>query len=146
MQESEYELARRGTLGGTAESVAKGRAQELYDKTLLDIANLGSAAENQARTADNSARLNAVRDINADVDSSTAISGALSQLESNAKAASETARGTQLGDVFAELGYLWNQYQTGKARTDATNAIRNIYGASTSPGALRPNYGTTYTG
>ncbi len=119
-----FELARRGHLGGSMELDQRDRSQQLFDEGLLSIANLGDQAANQARSSDEQARLHAIRDINADVDASTAIQGALSQIDLNASQAAAQGQGQVLGNVFQNLAYLYNMQRHNDAMNRAMQQRR----------------------
>lgn len=138
-----FELARRGQLGGSEEIDQNAQRQQLYDRRLLDIANLGDQAIANAQTADNTTRLNAVRDINAGVDANSAIQGALSQMQLNRNNATAQAEGANLGDAFANLAYLYNTRQNNDAITSALARYRSQFTPSSGAGSGSSYQGTT---
>lgn len=130
-RESRFELARRGQLGGSVDVDVNRDIRRLNDDRLLEIANLSQTAVTDARNKDTEARLSAIRDINADVDASSAIQGALNQRTISANQAIDYGKGQLLGDAFANLAYL---YGRGRDATQVQRARQNYGGFGPSSG------------
>lgn len=124
------ELARRGHIGGSQQVDQEAELRRLNDDALLDIANQANQARLNFRNDKSRALSNAVAQINADVDASTAINQALSQTNLAAQQAEETAKGQNLGDVFARLSYLYGLQQQGAGRRAAEQQYGQRFGAS----------------
>ena len=143
-RESKFELARRGQLGGSVAVDVGGDIRRLNDERLLDISNLAQSAVTDAKNNDNEARLNAARDINADVDASSSIASALNQRALSAGQAIDFGKGQAMGDAFANLAYLYGKVRDARA-TDA--ARRNYSGFGPSSGVpIGGNAGTITKG
>ncbi len=124
------ELARRGHIGGSQQVDQEAELRRLNDNALLDIGNQANQARLAFRNDKSRALSNAVAQINADVDASTAINQALSQTNLAAQQAEETAKGQNLGDVFARLSYLYGLQQQGAGRRAAEQQYGQRFGAS----------------
>lgn len=124
-RELKFELARRGHLGGSAEIDAVGDLTRLYQEGLLNAGTVADDAVRQTRAGDQNARAQAIRDITLDVDQNTALNNAVSQAQLASAQALDSARGQNLGDVFGNLGYL---YQQGQAKRERQRATTDYYG------------------
>lgn len=124
------ELARRGHIGGSQQVDQEAELRRLNDDALLDIGNQANQARLNFRSDRSRALSNAVAQINADVDASTAINQALSQTDLAARQAEETAKGENLGDVFSRLAYLYGIQQQGAGRRAAEQQYNQRFSAS----------------
>lgn len=139
-----FELIRRGHLGGSQEIDQTGENQRLYNKGIMQASSLADGARNQARSADQAAKAQAIRDINLDVDSGTAINNAIQQSQLASQQALDTARGQNVGDVLGSLAYLYDQSQTRRQRAAAVrdySAARGGVGAASSSAGQINRYG-----
>lgn len=137
-RELKFELSRRGQLGGSDDIDQNSELRRLYQKGTVRVGNLGNQARQDAIARDEQTRLNAIRDINADIEGGSVIQSALSQQALNANAASDYAQGQALGDQFANLSYLYGV----KRNADTSRQLLNRYNSARSSGASTPNYGT----
>ena len=75
------------------------------------------------------------------MDAQSAITGAVSQRALNADQATAFGKGQALGDVFAQLSYLYGQRRRA-ADVDAARRDSQGFTPSTGIGGGRPSYGT----
>lgn len=140
-RELKFELARRGHLGGSQELDNTADLTRLHNKGLLRASGIADTAVNQARAGDQAAKAAAIRDINLDVDSGSAIANAAAQSQIAAQNASDFARGQDVGDVFNSLGYLYQQGQQAKERKRAvTDYGRSRGGIAPGPASSASGY------
>lgn len=125
-RELTFELSRRGQLGSSDDLDQNLELDKLYSKGAVQIANRGLQARQDAQGRDEQTRLSAIRDINADIDGTSAIQSALIQQGQNAQAASDFAQGQQLGDQFQNLTYLYGL----KRNKDQSDTFLRNYGAA----------------
>ena len=138
-RETKFELARRGHLGGSQEIDATADLGRLYNDGRLGAGTIADRAVNNARSADQYARANAISSIYADVDANQAVNDALAQSGLNIQQAGDYARGENLGDVFGNFAYL---YQQGAKKNERQRATADYYGG----GGVRVPPASTYYG
>ena len=122
----EFHKARTGLFGSSQGIDLGNKFQQNYDRGLLDIANRADSAAAGMKSSDEQARLGLISKIVSGVDQGSAVSSALSQLQSNSESAINQAMTGRMANVFADLvnGFNTGQYNAGSA------AARNQYGSS----------------
>lgn len=124
-----FALLRSGNAGGGLDIDQNAMLRRTYDKGVLDAGNLGDAASNQARSADEASRLDLLSRIDAGMDQTSAMQGAAAQLRASGDAAIANARGQSLGNIFNDAGLLYQANEIGQGRQDARNWYnRGLYG------------------
>lgn len=133
-----FELARRGQIGGSVQVDQQGELRRLRDEALLEIANKGVAASNATRSANQAARLNAIRDISADVNAGSVRSSAIEGLKNSAANAYSEAVGNDVGRFFGDLVFL---YGVNQSRLGEEDARRRYFTGGGQPSISSPNTG-----
>lgn len=119
----DFQKARTGVAGSSQGIDMDTEFQKRYDRGLLDIGNRADSAAAGMRTSDEQARLGLISKITAGLDQGSAVSSALSQLQTNAENARNQAMAGRMANVFADLigGFNAGQGQAGM------NAARKQY-------------------
>lgn len=138
-RELRFALARAGLSGGSVDIDDNDKQNLAYDKGALTARSMGDEAAAKFRTADEASRLDIINQIQSGVDSGAAISSAQRGLELSADRANASARGNAIGNVFADIGLLYDVRNRDQGVADA----RKRYGEQF--GAFTPNT-STYSG
>ena len=109
-----FHLARQGQTGGSVDIDNRDTQNLAYDKGALQAKSMGDEAANKFRGSDESARLDVINQIQSGVDSGSAISSAQRGIELSADKADATARGNAIGNVFKDIGLLYDNDQYDK--------------------------------
>ena len=135
----DFQKARAGTAGSSQGIDMDTEFQKRYDRGLLDIANRSDSAYSGMKTADEQARLGLISKIVSGVDQGSAVSSALSQMQSNLENSRNEAMTGRMANVFADLigGYNTGQTIAGQ------NAAKQQYGSNL--GNYIPSVGDTGT-
>jgi hypothetical protein len=100
----DFALARKGLAGGSADVDLNRELQSDAAKGATNVYRSGVAAENQFRTADETARQNAINTILGGADAGTALQSATSALAQNARDIAGRDYGGAAGEAFSSLG------------------------------------------
>jgi len=109
-----FDLARRGTAGGSDEIHQRGELEDRYTRGATDVSDYADQAAASLRGADERAKLDLIRDAQAGLDTGSAERAALDALSVNMAGAQSAGRLGHLGDLFADLAY--NQRAGAEAR------------------------------
>lgn len=138
-RQMKFFLAGQGLSGGSSDIDQNAEIQRRYDTGLLDIGNRADAAGNDMRSNDERARLDLISRVRAGMDQGSAVSGALTTLDNNAKLSRDSALASTINNVFGDLG---NVYANSKLTQGMRNAqMQNPLGAWNTA----PSYGGTTT-
>lgn len=133
-----FALARGAQLGSSNEIDFNRELQDSVNEGNLSIVNLADSAVLDAKSRDESARLSAIRDINAGVDSDTAITGALNQINTNAENAEAFGTGSDIGNVFSDIALLYDQGRRSRAQGEAITAYNSARPKGSAGRSVRP--------
>jgi len=127
----EFQKARNGTYGSSQGIDLNTEYQKRYDRGLLDVANRADTASSSMRTNDEQARLGLISKVAAGIDQGSAVSSAMSQLQSNLDNSRNEAMTGRMGNVFSDLigGYTAGQTAAGiqQAKAQYGSALGNFY-------------------
>jgi hypothetical protein len=99
-----FSLARRGLRGGSVDVDSNNDLRRGYERGLLRIADRENGLRQQLRGQDEQTLQTLIGQINAGLDSQTALQAANQQLQGNVRDAERTAYATALGSLFAGAG------------------------------------------
>ena len=108
-RELKFALARRGLLGGSAQSDASGRLRERVSDTERDIGSRALVARNSAEASQQRLLDNLTAQAQADTDQSILLNQATSGQNAAVNSAVDTANAQQLPNVFQDVGSLFKQ-------------------------------------
>lgn len=114
-----FALARSGLFGGSADVDQQALEQRAYDRGVLDIGTQADTGVSDLRSQDEQSRLGLISQINAGVDAGSALSSARDQLSINAQRADAAARGQTIGNLFNNIGLLYDRQNQGAGVLDA---------------------------
>lgn len=138
-RELRFALSRAGLSGGSVDIDDNDKQDLAYDKGALTARSMGDESAAKFRTADEASRLDIINQIQSGVDSGAAISSAQRGLELSADRANASTRGNAIGNVFADIGLLYDVRQRDQGAVDARKRYAEQFGAFT------PNT-STYSG
>jgi hypothetical protein len=122
----DFQKARAGTAGSSQGIDLDTEFQKRYDRGLLEIGNRSDSAYSGMKTADEQARLGLISKIVSGVDQGSAVSSALSQMQSNLENSRNEAMTGRMANVFADLIGGYNNGQT----IAGQNAAKQQFGSS----------------
>ena len=140
----EFHKARTGLFGSSQGIDLGNKFQQNYDRGLLDIANRADSAASGMKSSDEQARLGLLGKITSGIDQGSAVSSALSQLQTNAENSKNQAMTGRMANVFADLvaGLNTGQYNAGAAaaKQQYGGNLGNYYPSATTgaSGTVRP--------
>lgn len=102
-----FALLRSGNSGGGLDIDQNNLLQRKMDQGIIDVTNMADAAALNARTSDEKARLDLLSRIDAGMDQGSAVQGAQSQLQTSADNALAQAKGSIIGNAFADAGLMY---------------------------------------
>jgi len=121
-REMRFRLARAGT-AGSSQAIDMGRDfTKANDRGLLDVANRADSAASNVRSSDEQSRLGLISKIVAGLDQGSAMSSALSQLQTNADIARQNSMAGRMENMFADLFGTYNNGQIASGVSDARRA------------------------
>ncbi len=129
-----FRLADAGQIGGSLQVDKESEFGRLHDRGLREIDDIGTASENAARQSDEQSRLDLLTRVDSGMDSSSAISAALSQLATGSQRQLDAAKGANVSDVFGNMGYLYQQDQVGQGRKAARDKYTALFDSAPTPG------------
>lgn len=115
-----FGLARRGLWGGSVAVDSQNRLLGQYERGLMDIENQRTQAIQRARAADEQSRLGFLQQLNAGVDSQSALTAANNTLMQNLRDAERTGYANQLGSWFSGLADAGTQGVRRRAKLPVT--------------------------
>lgn len=121
-REMRFRLARAGT-AGSSQAIDMGRDfTKANDRGLLDVANRADSAASNVRSSDEQSRLGLISKIVAGMDQGSAMSSALSQLQTNADIERQNSMAGRMENMFADLFGTYNNGQIASGVSDARRA------------------------
>ena len=140
IRELKFALARSGQTGGSLDIDKHALASRDYDNALIEARNAGDQVAQSAESADEQARLNILNSINAGTDAASAAQAATSAMGLNTQKAIDAAKGSVLGDTFANSAALFTSPNEGLI------SGYNRYWQNNPLAAIRANNGTVQRG
>lgn len=132
-----FQLARQGQFGGSLDLDQNSELSKGYNNGLLDVRNLSDAARNDALARDDQTRIDLINRVNAGMDEQSAIASANSQMQSNINQARDNALSQSLGNAFANVALLKNQYDFQQGMNDIRNRNNNYFPQTGNNGTIR---------
>lgn len=134
-----FGLARQGLSGGSRDIDANKDVLDTYNQGVVKAANMGLSTANNARSSDDTTRVNLINSIRAGLDQGSAMQQSYQGLANNAKAAADDANSASLGGFFDSLRAMQQQqqYQQGvqsvatPLKTTATTGAGKSYSGTT---------------
>lgn len=134
-----FGLARQGLSGGSRDIDANKDVLDTYNQGVVKAANMGLSTANNARSSDDTTRVNLINSIRAGLDQGSAMQQSYQGLANNAKAAADDANTASLGGFFDSLRAMQQQqqYQQGvqsvatPLKTTATTGAGKSYSGTT---------------
>lgn len=127
----DFQKARQGTAGSSQGIDLDTEFQKRYDRGLLDIGNRADTAASGMRTSDEQARLGLISKVASGIDQGSAVSSAMSQLQTNAENARNQAMTGRMANVFSDLisGYNLGKTNAGiaAAKDQYQSQLGNFY-------------------
>lgn len=114
-RDTRFGLARSGLLGGSEDVDANARLQELNNEGLMKATGIADQAAADLKTADERSRQSLISMAQSGIDTGTAQSMALRNLDATAQSAAGARQGASIGNLFGDLGqaYLLRQQRAG---------------------------------
>lgn len=111
-----FELAARGTRGGSADRDANARLFRAYNQGRMDLGTRADSIATNMRANDEQTRINLLQGIESGIDQGTAVSSALNQMRTNADRAQQEAQGGVFGNMLGSAAdiYAGNQRARGQ--------------------------------
>lgn len=121
-RQNRFGLARSGLLGGSADVDSNALLQDKTNQGLIQASALGDQAAADLKTADERSKQNLISMAQSGIDTGTAQTMALHNLDATAQTAAANRGAATIGNLFGDLGqaYLLNQQATG-ARAGVNN-------------------------
>ncbi len=129
LRQQRFLAARNGTFGSSQAIDMQREFDRRNDRGLLDVANRADSAETNLRTNDEKSRIDLISRIVNGADQASATSSALSQLQTNAKAAQNDAQSGRMANVFAGALDAWNANQVAQGEEAARRKFASEYGS-----------------
>lgn len=110
-----FGLARSGLLGGSEDVDANARLQEINNEGLMKATGIADQAAADLKTADERARQSLISMAQSGIDTGTAQTMALRNLDATAQSAAGARQGASIGNLFGDLSqaYLLRQQRAG---------------------------------
>lgn len=124
-----FELFAKGLNGGSVDVDQNALLGRTYSQGLTDLGAKADATAADLRGNDTAARLQLLQSIDNGMDQGSAVSSALGQLKVNSDKAAADATGSNIGDLFANAGLLYQKSQASQGRAAANAWWRQNGGA-----------------
>ena len=99
----DFQKARTGGYGSSQGIDLDSEFQKRYDRGLLDVGNRADSASSGMRTSDEQARLGLISKVASGIDQGSAVSSAMSQLQTNLENARNQGMQGRMANVFSDL-------------------------------------------
>lgn len=129
-----FALFAQGLNGGSVDVDENATLGRTYSQGLLDLGGRADAARAGLANSDEQTRLGLLQSIDAGMDSGSALSSAINQMQVNSQRAAADAQGTAVGDLFADAGLLYTKTNAARGRQQGLYDFNQMYG-NRSPGA-----------
>lgn len=136
-----FELFAKGLNAGSVDVDQNALLGRTYTQGLTDLGAKADNTSNQLKAADQAARLQLLQSIDSGMDQGSAVSSALGQMQTNASKAAADATGANIGNLFADVGLLYQQSNAAKGKQAAQQWFGSQY-----PGYNARGSGGTLTG
>lgn len=133
---NKFALFAQGLNGGSQDIDENALLGRTYNQGLLDLGSKADASEAGFKAGDESARLGLLTSIDNGMDQSDALTSALNQMKTGADQAEAAAKGTNLGDLFANAGLLYSK----------SNAARGMQAGNLMFNSQYPQYAVQLSG
>lgn len=129
-RQNRFGLARNGLAGGSADIDANAELQERTNKGLIQATGLGDTAASDLKLADERSRQSLIGMAQSGIDTGTAQTLALNNLNATQQSAAGDRAGASVGNLFGDLSqaYLANQIRAGQVA--GKTAGTSSYGVS----------------
>lgn len=133
---NKFALFAQGLNGGSADVDENALLGRTYDKGLLDLGAKADLAKSTLQGNDETTRLGLLQSVDNGMNTSDALTSALTQMKTGADQAEANAQGTNLGDLFAQSGALYTKSNAARGAQNGFNYFASMYpqGASLSGG------------
>lgn len=125
-----FELFARGLNSGSVDVDQSALLGRTYSDALTQLGASADTIATKLKANDEAARLGLLQSIDNGMDQGSAISSALQQLQNNASASAADATGNVLGDLFTNVGLLYDQGRKARGEATALDAWRQGYGST----------------
>lgn len=138
----DFQKARTGVAGSSQGIDMDSEFQKRYDRGLLDVSNRADSAASGMRTSDEQARLGLISKVASGIDQGSAVSSAMSQLQTNLENARNQSMQGRMANVFSDLlaGFTNGQALSGANAAKQQyerNPLGNFVVASDSNGTIQ---------
>lgn len=120
-----FELFAKGLNGGSEDINQNALLGRTYSQGLMDLGAKADAAKANFKGNDETTRLGLLQSIDAGMDQGSALSSAIQQMQVNGDRATAEAQGTNLGDLFANTGLIYNKSQAAQGKQAGTEWWNN---------------------
>lgn len=133
---NKFALFAQGLNGGSADIDENALLGRTYDQGLLDLGSKADLAKSTLQGNDETTRLGLLTSVDNGMNTSDALTSALTQMKSGADSAEAAAKGTNMGDLFANAGLLYTKSNMARGAAAANPYLTNLFpqGASLSGG------------
>lgn len=132
---NKFQILRQGQAGGSLDVDQAALLKEKNDQLLLDAANKGNIARTGARTTDEGARLDLLRQISGGLDAGSAADSAVRGMDLARQNAYDVARGNIIEGGFDTAGLLYQGNQQAGAIKRGRDLYQKLAGAQTPGGS-----------
>jgi hypothetical protein len=113
-----FELFARGQNAGSVDIDQNALLGRTYGQGITDLGGRADAAAADARSTNEATRLQLLQAIDSGMDQGSAISSALGQMRANSDRATAGTIGTSVGDLFSNVGLLYEKRQASQGRNN----------------------------
>jgi hypothetical protein len=124
---NKFALFAQGLNGGSADIDESALLGRTYDQGLLDLGAKADLAESTLKGNDETTRLGLLQSVDNGMNTSDALTSALSQMKSGADTAEAQAKGTNLGDLFAGSGLLYTKSNAARGSQAGANYFASLF-------------------
>jgi hypothetical protein len=126
-RQNKFALFAQGLNGGSQDVDESALLDRTYNHGLLDLGARADAARSGLQSADEASRLGLLTSVDNGMSTSDALTSALSQMKTGADQAEAAAKGTSLGDLFANAGLLYSKSNAARGAQAGMNYWQNLY-------------------
>lgn len=125
-----FGLARAGLMGGSVDVDANADIQERTNEGLMRATGIADAAAADLKTQDERARQSLISMAQSGIDTGTAQTMAMRQLDATAQAANGARQGATIGGLFDDMSQAYLMRQVGQGMRAGQNPNQQWYGVS----------------
>jgi hypothetical protein len=126
-RQNKFALFAQGLNGGSADIDESALLDRTYNQGLLDLGAKADAAKADLQSNDEKTRLGLLQSVDNGMSTSDALTSALNQMKSGADSAEADAKGTSLGDLFANAGLLYTKSNAARGSQAAYSNFPNLF-------------------